>query len=245
MDASETVLDIASVSITYGQIPVLNSVSFAVKAGETFGLIGLNGAGKTSLLKSIIGLRPPDSGSVALFGKPPSDKAARLRFTFLPERFEPAWFLTGYEFVEFSLRLYGHHADRAAIEDNARGLELDPRALGRRVQTYSKGMRQKLGLIGVVMTGCDLLILDEPMSGLDPLARKHVKDMLLACKAQGRGIFLSSHILADMDEICDRVAVLHHGDIKFIGVPEKLKQLTSCANLEHAFLQYIEKREAA
>ena len=106
-------------------------------------------------------------------------------------------------------------------------------------------MRQKLGLMGTVLTNCDLMILDEPMSGLDPLARTLVKDVLIDARKSGRTTFLSSHILADMDEICDRVAIMDEGVVKFIGTPDAVKKQTGSENLERAFLHFIEKRMAA
>jgi ABC-2 type transport system ATP-binding protein len=124
-------------------------------------------------------------------------------------------------------------------------LGLDPEALNRRVQTYSKGMRQKLGLMATMMTGCGLFILDEPMSGLDPRARAAVKDMLLETKKQGKTIFLSSHILADMDEICDRVAVLHQGRLLYTGTTSGLKDSGATDSLERAFLKCIDRPMAA
>ena len=245
MKASSEILDIGNVTASYGKTTVLNNISLKINAGETFGLIGLNGAGKTTLIKTILNLRPLQAGSIKIFGVTPDNKNARNRLAFLPERFDPAWFLTGMEFMKFSLQLYKRSFNKDEVIQAAEKVALDPAALKRRVQTYSKGMRQKLGLMGTVLTGCDLMILDEPMSGLDPLARTLVKDMILACKARGQTVFLSSHILADMDEICDRVAVLHDGVIKFTGTPANLKQLTNSENLERSFLHFVEKRSAA
>ena len=122
---------------------------------------------------------------------------------------------------------------------------MDRAALKRKVNTYSKGMRQKLGLMGTLLTDCDVMILDEPMSGLDPMARSKVKDMIGQVKHKDKMIFLSSHILADMDEICDRVAVLFNGRIQYVGTPQNLKKKTSTKNLEHAFLDFIEGQAAA
>ncbi len=238
-------MGIQNVSLSYGKTKVLNNVSLEVNAGETFGLIGLNGAGKTSMIKTILGLRPLQDGVIEIFGAQPGHKHARENLAFLPERFEPAWFLTGMEFLKFSLKLYKRPFDKAAMMQAAEKVALDPAALKRRVQTYSKGMRQKLGLMGTLLTGCDLMILDEPMSGLDPLARTLAKEMILECKGRGQAVFLSSHILADMDEICDRVAVLHDGVIRFTGTPAKLKETTNCEHLERAFLHFIEKKVAA
>jgi ABC-2 type transport system ATP-binding protein len=239
------ILGIDNVSLSYGRTPVLKGISLKIQPGETFGLIGLNGAGKTSLIKAILGLRPQNGGDIHIFGAPPADRAARARLAFLPERFEPAWFLTGMEFMRFSMQLYKRPFNKDEVLGSAAMLSLDPAALNRKVQTYSKGMRQKLGLMGTVLTGCDLMILDEPMSGLDPLARTLVKDMIMDCKKRGQTVFLCSHILADMDELCDHVAVLHEGIIKFAGTPAELKKFTNSENLERSFLHFIEKKHAA
>lgn len=233
-------LKIEGVAVDYGLGPVIQDISLEIKSGEVFGLIGLNGAGKTSLIKCMLGLREQNAGHISVFGDDPQTMAARHNFAYLPERFEPAWFLKGGEFLRFSLRLYNKRPDDALFVAAAEELRLDPAALKRKVQSYSKGMRQKLGLLGTLMTGAPLFILDEPMSGLDPVARSLVKDRLMAVKKAGHTIFLSSHILADMDEICDRVAVLHGGRICFSGSPAELKKKTQADSLERAFLKLIE-----
>lgn len=243
---SEDALNIHDVSISYdGVNPVVRDVTIAVPSGQFCGLIGLNGAGKTTLIKSVLGLRQQDKGDIRILDRSATDAVSKKNLAFLPERFEPPWFLTGLEFLRFSMTLYGQKRDDRVFYESAEKLALDTKALKRRVQTYSKGMRQKLGLLGTVLTGCKLLILDEPMSGLDPRARTLVKDMLLDLKKEGRTVFLSSHILADMDEICDQVSVLHDGEIRFVGEPGALKEMTSCENLERAFLHFIEKKQAA
>ncbi len=239
------ILSLDRVGISYGKTQIVHDVSLQVRKGEAFGLIGLNGQGKTSLIKAILGLREPDGGSIEIAGKNPSDPASRAGLVFLPERFDPPWFLSGMEFIAFTLRLYGRRHDREQALIHARRVALDEDALKRKVRTYSKGMRQKLGLIATVMTGCPLLILDEPMSGLDPEARARVKDLLVECRSQGRTVFFTSHILADMDELCDRVAVLHGGTIRFTGSPADLRQATGQDTLERAFLHSIEKKDAA
>lgn len=242
---SDNVLTFQNLFAGYGQIPVVHNADFSIKKGEFFGLIGLNGAGKTTLIKTILDLRQPQKGDILIFGDSNSKKQSKKHVAYLPERFEPPWFLSGMEFLKFSLKLYGQEFNEEKIYEAADQLALDRTALKRRVQTYSKGMRQKLGLLGTVLTNCDLLILDEPMSGLDPKARTLVKDMLVATKAKDNTIFLSSHILADMDEICDRIAVLHDGRICYVGTPDELKSITKSKNLERAFLHYIEKDQAA
>lgn len=238
-------LSIRNVSVSYGAAPVIRDITLEISAGEVFGLMGLNGAGKTTLIKAVLGLRDHGAGEISIFGKPRTHPEAKAQLAFLPERFDPPWFLSGLEFLKFSLSLYKQPFDKNEIIKAAEKLALEEAALGRRVQTYSKGMRQKLGLLGTMLTNCPLLILDEPMSGLDPRARALVKEMLLEAKAQGRTMFLSSHILADMDEICGRVAVLHDGEIRFTGSPADLRRRTSAPNLERAFLEFIEKKQAA
>lgn len=245
MTSNTITLDIENVKASYGKTAVLHGISLQVRPGECFGLIGLNGAGKTTLIKSILGLRNHDSGTIKVFGNERDSAESKARLAFLPERFEPPWFLSGMEFLRFSLKLYKQPFDEALIIRSAESLALDTKALSRKVQTYSKGMRQKLGLLGTALTNCPLLILDEPMSGLDPLARSRVKDMLKQIHGANRTTFLSSHILSDMDEICDRVAVLHEGAIQFTGTPAEMKRATGSDNLERAFLHFIEKKKAA
>ena len=238
-------LIIEKISVAYGKKIAINNISLEIKNGETFGLMGLNGAGKTTLIKCILGLRTQDGGEITIHDHPRISKKSKEKIAFLPEKFEPPWFLTGMEFLKFSLKLYKQDFDEDAVAQAARSLALDADALKRRVYTYSKGMRQKLGLLGTMLTKCPIFILDEPMSGLDPLARSLVKKMIVEMKSQDRTIFLSSHILADMDEICDRVAILHNGSIQYVGTPKALKQETSSENLEQAFLEFVEKNEAA
>lgn len=224
---------------------VLHDVSLEVRAGETFGLIGLNGAGKTTLLKTILGLRDVTAGEILIDGKEVGAMDARRHLAFLPERFESAWFLNAYEFIDFTLSLYGRKAARADIDAMADKLALKREFLSRRAQTYSKGMRQKLGLMATFLTGCPLLILDEPMSGLDPLARAQVKDLVVQARREGRTVFFSSHILSDMQELCDRVAILHNGRIVFMGTPSDLLVKTGQTHLERAFLGLIGVDKAA
>ncbi|MFK7839970.1 MAG: ABC transporter ATP-binding protein [Bdellovibrionales bacterium] len=246
MTSPSPTLEIKNVSVSYDTVNnVISDISLNTDAGEFFGLIGLNGAGKTTLIKAILGLRSQSEGEISIFGQECTHATSKQNLAFLPERFEPPWFLTGLEFLHFSLKLYGEKGSDELFYEYAEKLALDKNALKRRVQTYSKGMRQKLGLLGTVLTNCKLLILDEPMSGLDPRARTLVKDMLMNLKSEGRTIFLSSHILADMDEICDKVAVLHDGKIQFTGKPAELKKQTKSENLERAFLHFIEKPKAA
>ncbi len=232
-------INVKALDVSYGEVKVLDAVDLSVAEGETFGLIGLNGTGKTTMIKTILGLRSCDGGEITIDGQDRRHFESKKKTAYLPERFNPPWFLSGIEFIKFSLDLYGVPFDRDHVSNMADRLSLDHKVLGNRVQTYSKGMQQKLGLIATILSACPVMILDEPMSGLDPRARTMVKDVLLAARKEGRTIFLSSHILADMDEICDTVAVLSGGKIVFNGTPETLRKTTKQDNLERAFLRVI------
>ncbi len=238
-DPNVPALEIASLTAGYGKRVVLSDISFSVAQGQTYGLIGLNGVGKTTLIKTVISLKDQMSGQVRILGHDKSSQEARRHVSYLPERFDPPWFLKGGEFIHFSVSLYGRKVTDEQVEQTCRQLALDPAVLKSRVQTYSKGMRQKLGLIATVLTGCQVLILDEPMSGLDPLARSLVKGLLHTVRAQGRTIILSSHILSDMDEICDRVSVTHGGKLPFTGTPQELRASMGNESLERSFLKLI------
>lgn len=242
---SDIALSIDHINVSYGKRLVLDDLSLNVASGEMFGLMGLNGVGKTTMIKSILGLRDPDQGKINIFGSDRLSMQSKQKLAYLPERFDPPWFLSGMEFIKFSLSLYKTPFNEAGVRDAAVQLALDPAVLKNRVQTFSKGMRQKLGLLATILTGCPLLILDEPMSGLDPRARASVKDMLQQVRAQGRTVFLSSHILSDMQELCDRVVVLHNTKFQYEGTPQGLLQVGQSDNIERAFLNVIDGRKAA
>ncbi len=240
-DKSHLALEVVELAANYGEKQVLEGVSFSVEKGQTYGLIGLNGVGKTTLIKIALGLKDAQHGEVRVFGKKSSEASVRYDISYLPERFDPPWFLKGGEFVQFAASLYERKVSLSSMEDACEKLALDPKVLKNKVQTYSKGMRQKLGLIATVLTGSQILILDEPMSGLDPLARSLVKNLLRSVKAEGRTVILSSHILADMDEICDLVTVIDSSKVQFSGTPENMKAQTDERYLEKSFLKIIGK----
>jgi ABC-2 type transport system ATP-binding protein len=238
-DKSVPALSIRDVTVSYGSHAVVKSLSLEVHSGETFGLIGLNGVGKTTLIKAVLGLRNHESGAIEISGYERLRPESRKKLAYLPERFDPAWFLKGIEFLRFAVSFYGLPFDEEAAHLYCKKLALDSVVLSSRIQTYSKGMRQKLGLIGALLTKCPLLILDEPMSGLDPQARAMVKDTLKVARSGGQTIFFSSHILSDMNEICDRVGVLHGGKIVYCGTPAGLLTAGENTNIERAFLNLI------
>lgn len=234
------ILDIKSVSVGYDNISVAQDLTLDVKRGETFGLIGVNGAGKTSLIKAIIGLKEKMAGEIMVCGSNELDRTTKKHFGYLPERFDPPWFLTGEEFVKFTLQLYDRPYNQDIFYEYCEDIKLGRSFLSKKMTTYSKGMRQKLGLIATLMSGVDFLILDEPMSGLDPIARVNVKKLLSRAIKNDQTIFLSSHILSDLDDLCDRIAVLHDKQIRFTGTPKSLKSKYSQQSLEQAFLHLVE-----
>lgn len=232
-------LSIRKISKSFDGKPVLDGVSLELKEGEIFGLIGLNGIGKTTLIKIILGLIREDAGDVTIFGDTWRDVRAKQHLSYLPEKFQPSRFLTGKEILSLAHSYYNIPYDHALARLQAGLLGLDPDVLNKRVSSYSKGMGQKIGLIATLMVGTKLVILDEPMSGLDPKARIQLKARLRTVRDEGRTIFFSSHILADIDEICDRIAIIHNTGFKFIGTTSEFKTAHPAATLEQAFLDVI------
>jgi ABC-2 type transport system ATP-binding protein len=197
--------------------------------------------GKTTLIKTILDLVKATEGSVEIFGVNSTDHNARKKLAYLPEKFFPSPLLKGAEFLKLAVCAYGKKLDMEKAKAGAEKLQLNPDVLKNRVGKYSKGMAQKLGLLGAFLTECPLLILDEPMSGLDPRARVMLKDYISEYRSAGRTIFFSSHILSDIDEMCDRVAVIHGGGMPFLGTPEDMKNSFKEPILERAFLNCIDK----
>ncbi len=232
-------LIVESICKSYNKRLVLSDIRLSLVPGEIFGLIGLNGAGKTTLIKILLDLASADSGAVRIFGEPSTDIAARANLSYLPEKFQPSRYLRGMEYLDLALSYYGKKLNPDEARANAIALDLPPFALDARVGSYSKGMGQKLGLLGAFMVETAFLVLDEPMSGLDPSARIKLKDMLLQARAAGRTIFFSSHILSDIDEICDRIGVIHDGKLFFVGTPAEFKKTHGSDMLERAFLNSI------
>lgn len=203
---------------------VLNNISLEVGEGEICGLVGLNGIGKTTLIKIILDMLKADSGKVEIFNNTSTNDIARKNICYLPEKFLPSQYLTGYEFLKISLSFYGIKLDdkiKKEAKKMAEKIILNPDVLDNVIGKYSKGMRQKLGLLACLMSGAKLLILDEPMSGLDPKSRIALKKTLLDYVKKGKSIFFSSHILEDVEEICDAMAVLNSGSIVFNGTPNE------------------------
>ncbi len=194
------------------RVRALDGVSLQVSRGEVFGLLGANGAGKTTLVKILLGLTHPTEGSAALRGVTPFDARARLRVGYLPEGHRFPGYLDG----TAALRLFGRLAGVGERQlDRRIPALLDLVGLGERgrdrIGRYSKGMTQRLGLAAALVDEPEILFLDEPTDGVDPVGRRHIRDVLLAEKARGATIFINSHLLSEVERTCDRVAVLHQG----------------------------------
>ena len=232
-------LQVSNVSKSFKSNHVLNDVSLAVKPGEIYGLIGLNGVGKTTLIKIILNLLSQDDGKVTFFDNDVSIPDSRKLISYLPEKFHPSPFLKGREFLSLAVSYYGKKLDLNLAKKKAKVLGLDPKVLDMKVGKYSKGMGQKLGLLATFLAETPLLLLDEPMSGLDPNARIQLKELLLDYKKKGNAVFFSSHILSDIEEICDRMAVIDDGKIIFEGTPKAFLKTYKGKNLERAFLDAI------
>jgi len=227
----------------YGRATALDGVSLSIARSEAFGLVGANGAGKTTLIRCLLDLTAADAGAIEIFGVPARQPSSRRPVSYLPERFVPPHYLTGAEFLRTLAALAGERHDAARAARLAGELELEHGALARPVRSLSKGMTQKLGLAGALALERDLYVLDEPMSGLDPAARVAVKSVLQRLSAEGRTLFFTSHVLADVDELCSSIAVLERGRLRFRGAPRALCERHGEASLERAFIRCI--RESA
>ncbi|HEY5596837.1 MAG TPA: ABC transporter ATP-binding protein [Candidatus Bipolaricaulota bacterium] len=219
----------------------LQGVSLHVGAGQIFGLLGPNGAGKTTLIKCMMDLTRPDRGQIELLGVSARMTRARARVGYLPEDYQLPDYLSGEQFLQFVGGLYGLPTSLRArrVDQTLEQVELTTRRKDK-IKTYSKGMRQRLGLAHALLAEPRLLVLDEPNEGLDPLGRAQVKALLLELKRGGVTVFISSHVLTEVERICDRVAILHEGRLLKEGTVE---ELTQHQDLEQRFVEIIHEAE--
>jgi ABC-2 type transport system ATP-binding protein len=210
------------------EVRALSEVSLRVEAGEIFGLLGPNGAGKTTFIKILLALTHPTSGVATVLDLPVSDRASRRRIGYLPENHRFPGYLTGGEALSFFGRLSGMTS--AAVATAVPRL-LDMVGMSQwkamRVKRYSKGMLQRLGLAQALLHDPDLLFLDEPTDGVDPVGRKEIRDILRGLRDAGKTIFLNSHLLSEVEMISDRVAVLNQGAIAAVGTVDELTRVKS------------------
>jgi ABC-2 type transport system ATP-binding protein len=225
----------------------LEGLNLTVRRGEVFGLLGPNGAGKTTTIKLILGLIFPTSGSVRVMGADPRDVEAKQKIGYLPEESYLHRFLNADETLDF----YGRLFDLSKAERRARTDKLIERvglshARRRPLKEYSKGMVRRVGLAQCLINDPELILLDEPTSGMDPIGSREIKDLILDLKAQGKTVLLSSHLLGDVEDVCDRVAMLYKGRLQLEGRVTDLleaKDVTEVAvkNLSEAALEEMRK----
>ncbi len=215
------------------KIESLKNCSLTVYQGETFGLLGPNGAGKTTLLKTLLGIVRPTSGRAWLLDSPIGDTQVRQRIGYLPENAYYYDYLTGWEFLQFVAGLFEIPND---LQQQRIPLLIDLVGLSKlaarkkQLRQYSKGMLQRIGLAQALINDPEVVFLDEPMSGLDPIGRYQIREIILSLKAQGKTIFFNSHILSDVEKICDRVAILAEGELICTG---SLDELLGIADTYH------------
>jgi ABC-2 type transport system ATP-binding protein len=231
------------VNKSYGKQQVLDNIELVVPEGYFYGLVGMNGSGKSTMIKAILDLVSIDDGFISLFGKSHRKVSAREQITYLPDRFSPPVHLKCRDFIQYMLELHSSRQNNEEIHKMLDALELDRGIMESSVGRLSKGMTQKLGLASCLLSGKSLLILDEPMSGLDPKARVLFKKQLFRLKEQGVTLFFSSHVLADVDELADNMAVLHKSRILYQGTSAEFKQTYNGANLEDAYINCVNSVE--
>jgi ABC-2 type transport system ATP-binding protein len=217
----------------------LKGLDLSVHAGEVFGFLGPNGAGKTTTMNVLLGFVNATSGAAHLFGVNVREPIARQRIGYLPELTYYYKFLTAEELLRFYARIFGipRQETERRIDKLLRLVELEP-ARKRAIKSYSKGMQQRVGLAQALINDPDLLILDEPTSGLDPVGRMKVREIIQRLKNEGKTVFFSSHELGEVETVCDRVAILHEGELRIEGHVSALVQKFKC-DLEKIFLQII------
>lgn len=231
---------ISNLSKTYGsgkkKVHVVKNVSLNIEKGSVFGFIGPNGAGKTSTIKMLVGLSHSTSGSITIKGGTPDDTHIRALIGFMPESPLFYQYLTGQEFLDFIATLFKIKNKEAKIKHVFEEVNL-LHAKDKRIRAYSKGMLQRLGLAQAIINDPEILFLDEPLDGLDPLGRAEVKKIILKLKQEGKTIFINTHILGDVAEVCDMVGVIDQGELLNVGTPAALSH--GHKDLEAAFVHMI------
>ncbi|MCS6975788.1 MAG: ABC transporter ATP-binding protein [Gemmatales bacterium] len=218
-----------------GKIRALQGVSIAVQPGEIYGLLGVNGAGKTTLVKILLGIVKPTQGSGHLLGQPVGSLAIRYRIGYLPEDHRFPDYHTGFSLLDFYGALLGmpRRKRRQRIGEWLDRVGLGPRMHGK-IRTYSKGMKQRLGIAQALLHDPELVFLDEPTDGVDPVGRREIREILLDLKRRGKTIFLNSHLLSEVEKICDRVGILNRGHLVLQGDVNDLTRVADCFELRLA-----------
>jgi len=208
------------------RVRALDGLSLTVERGETFGFLGGNGAGKTTAIKVLMRLMTPTAGRARILDHDVADVRVHARVGYLPEQPYFYDYLTARELLEYCAELfgYGRAARRARAADLLRRVQLDEAAWNRQLRKFSKGMLQRVGLAQALVNDPELVVLDEPMSGLDPIGRRQVRDLISGLRAAGVTVFFSSHIIADIEVLCDRVAILQRGRLAHVGRLDEVRR---------------------
>lgn len=210
-------IDIKDVCKSYRKETILSNVNLHVTKNEIVGLVGINGVGKTTIIKIIMGLINNYSGEAKVYGLNPSNPLSRTDIFYLPEKFAPMLQMTGYEFIRLSSFFYKINSQHEKMLQACDSLKFPADKLNNKISSFSKGMIQKIGLMAMILSNTELWVLDEPMSGLDPIARYELKNILLKHKDNGGTILFTSHQLQDVEEIADNIIVIHDKKICFSG----------------------------
>ena len=241
MNGSLEVLKIQDVTRTFGEVVAVDRLTLSLGKGEIMGFLGANGAGKTTTIKMLLGLLRPSSGKVEVLGGDPSDASVRWRIGYMPEIAYYYPYLNARELLSFYGGLCGMDARtiRARTDELLDAVGLAD-AAKRQLKTYSKGMLQRAGIAQALLHDPDLLVLDEPFTGLDPLARIHFRDLMRRLRERGKSIFFSSHELGETELLCDTVAIMKDGKAVYQGPVHQLAG-TGERNLERLFLDVLER----
>ena len=238
----ESAVKLMGVAKRYGDVIAVDNLTLDVKRGEIFGLLGPNGSGKSTTLKVILGLVKPDYGSANVLGinVEESPVAVKRRAGYVPESPRLYEFLTGLEFLDLTGDIYGisPQEKKKRIDEYLEALELEGRE-GDMISSYSQGMKQKVAVISALMHRPELLLLDEPLSGLDPRSARIIKDLLRELASEGVTAILSTHVLEIAQAMCDRIAIMHEGRLLALGTMEELRERARMpgSDLEDIFLK--------
>jgi len=215
------------------KVRALDGLSLSVYHGEIFGFLGANGAGKTTTLKLLMRLIYPTAGSARILGSDMSEVAMHHRIGYLPENPYFYDYLTAREFLEYCGELFGYDCSerKKRAEYLLSRVHLDKKRWNTQLRKFSKGMLQRVGLAQAIINNPEIVFLDEPMSGLDPIGRREVRDLIASLRQEGKTVFMCSHILSDIEVLCDRVAILNHGRLAHIGHLDDLRQRAGDTNL--------------
>ena len=231
---------ISDISYSVSGLNILKALNLDVDEQQYYAIAGVNGAGKSTLIKLILDLiRPAPGGKIRIFGTDNQQHGCRDQLAYLPEKFDVKKNITGRQYLDFVAAVYHQKLGKEKTAELAERLDFPPDRLDTRVGAYSKGMVQKLGLVSCFMLKRRLLILDEPLSGLDPRARYRFKQLMHEERAAECTVLYSTHLLADAEGLCDRFGILHDGEMKYKGTADDCIQRYKAETLEQAYMNCI------